>query len=219
MSDLFRSVLNGSGSDPLVGSTVEAGQYRLQVKSKIAEGGFACIYQATNESTGETLAVKRLLSNDAERKQDAIREASLLRKMNHKNIVKFVTGKYPGIHQFFYQKKLLAAQMGNNAAGYEELLVVMEWCPAGVPDLLRERGGFLDRQETTKVFYQACSAIGVLHKMSPPAVHRDIKGENLLISSQGIIKLCDFGSVTTQTVRKIYKNHKILTNLLVHTRR
>ena len=104
--------------------------------------------------------------------------------------------------------------MGNNAAGYEELLVVMEWCPAGVPDLLRERGGFLDRQETTKVFYQACSAIGVLHKMSPPAVHRDIKGENLLISSQGIIKLCDFGSVTTQTVRKIYKNHKILTNLV-----
>ena len=94
MSDLFRSVLNGSGSDPLVGSTVEAGQYRLQVKSKIAEGGFACIYQATNESTGDTLAVKRLLSNDAERKQDAIREASLLRKMNHKNIVKFVTGKF-----------------------------------------------------------------------------------------------------------------------------
>ena len=93
MSDLFRSVLNGSGSDPLVGSTVEAGQYRLQVKSKIAEGGFACIYQATNESSGETLAVKRLLSNDAERKQDAIREASLLRKMNHKNIVKFVTGR------------------------------------------------------------------------------------------------------------------------------
>ena len=206
MSDLFRSVLNGSGSDPLVGSTVEAGQYRLQVKSKIAEGGFACIYQATNESTGETLAVKRLLSNDAERKQDAIREASLLRKMNHKNIVKFVTGKFPGFFtSFSYQKMIisLAAQMGNNAAGYEELLVVMEWCPAGVPDLLRERGGFLDRQETTKVFYQACSAIGVLHKMSPPAVHRDIKGENLLISSQGIIKLCDFGSVTTQTVKKI----------------
>ena len=78
-------------------------KYRLQVKSKIAEGGFACIYQATNESSGETLAVKRLLSNDAERKQDAIREASLLRKMNHKNIVKFVTGKkYRGYHIRLY---------------------------------------------------------------------------------------------------------------------
>ena len=113
----------------------------------------------------------------------------MLRKLNHKNIVRFVT----------------AAQMGNNAAGYEELLIVMEWCPAGVPDLLTERGGVLDRAETIKVFYQACSAIGVLHKMNPPATHRDIKGENLLISQQGVIKLCDFGSVTTQTVRLLIK--------------
>ena len=96
---------------------------------------------------------------------------------------------------------ILAAQMGNNSAGYEELLVVMEWCPCGVPDLLRDRGGFLDRSETTKVFYQASAAIGVLHKMQPPCTHRDIKGENLLISSDGTIKLCDFGSVTSQNVR------------------
>jgi len=93
MSDYFRSVLNGSGGDPLVGSTVEAGQYRLQIRGKIAEGGFACIYKAQNEANGETLAVKRLLSNDKERKQDAIREASILRKINHKNVVKFVTGR------------------------------------------------------------------------------------------------------------------------------
>ena len=44
--------------------------------------------------------------------------------------------------------------MGNNAAGYEELLIVMEWCPAGVPDLLQDRGGVLNRADTIKVFYQ-----------------------------------------------------------------
>ena len=93
MSDLFRSVLNGGGnSDPLVGSTVEAGQHRLGVRAKVAEGGFACIYRAQSETTGETYAIKRLLSNDNERRQEAIREASLLRKLNHKNIVKFITG-------------------------------------------------------------------------------------------------------------------------------
>lgn len=91
MSDLFRSVMNGS-SDPLVGSTVEAGQHRLAVRAKVAEGGFACIYRAQSETSGETYAVKRLLSNDSERRQEAIREASLLRKLNHKNIVKFITG-------------------------------------------------------------------------------------------------------------------------------
>ena len=63
MSDLFRSVLSSGGSDPLVGSTVEAGQHRLLVKNKIAEGGFACIYRAQGDN-GDDFAVKRLLSND-----------------------------------------------------------------------------------------------------------------------------------------------------------
>ena len=62
------------------------------VKAKVAEGGFACIYRATSETTQETYAIKRLLSNDNERRQEGIREATLLRKMNHKNIVKFITG-------------------------------------------------------------------------------------------------------------------------------
>ena len=59
----------------------------------MAEGGFAVVYHGTNEMTGEGVAVKRLLSNDSERKKDAIREASLLRKLDHQNIVKFITGE------------------------------------------------------------------------------------------------------------------------------
>ena len=49
--------------------------------------------------------------------------------------------------------------MGNNAAGYEELLIVMEWCPAGVPDLLQDRGGVLNRADTIKVFYQVAGLV------------------------------------------------------------
>ena len=100
MSDLFRSVMGGS-SDSLVGSIVEAGSHRLNISKKVAEGGFAVVYRAVSENSGETVAVKRLLSNDAERKKDAIREASLLRKLNHKNIVKFVTGERKDwVHDF-----------------------------------------------------------------------------------------------------------------------
>ncbi|CBY34321.1 unnamed protein product [Oikopleura dioica] len=176
MADLFRSMMGGQ-SDGLVGSVVEAGQHRLNVTKKVAEGGFAIVYKATNEMSGQTVAIKRLLSSDPGRKKEVIREAGLLKKMNHKNIVGFVT----------------AAQVGKNAAGYDELLVVMEWCPIQVTDLMKDRGGFLNRKETTKVMYQAASAIGALHKLNPPHIHRDIKGENLLLTQGGIVKLCDFG--------------------------
>ena len=62
MSDLFRSVLNGSGGDALVGSTVEAGQFRLQIQKKVAEGGFACIYIATNEENNQLRLVFCILT-------------------------------------------------------------------------------------------------------------------------------------------------------------
>ena len=43
-------------------------------------------------------------------------------------------------------------------------------------------------------------AVATLHGSHPPIIHRDLKLENLLISSSRTgIKLCDFGSATTET--------------------
>lgn len=40
-----------------------------------------------------------------------------------------------------------------------------------------------------------------MHSQAPPIIHRDLKIENLLISSESTIKLCDFGSATVEVFR------------------
>jgi serine/threonine protein kinase len=49
------------------------------------------------------------------------------------------------------------------------------------------------------IFASASRAIGYLHSQQPPLVHRDIKPENMLLASDGLWKLCDFGSVVVDT--------------------
>lgn len=58
----------------------------------------------------------------------------------------------------------------------------------------------IDPATILKIAYQMARAIGHMHGQSPPITHRDIKIENFLIcpDSQSI-KLCDFGSATTET--------------------
>uniref|UniRef100_A0A673HNL0 Cyclin-G-associated kinase-like n=1 Tax=Sinocyclocheilus rhinocerous TaxID=307959 RepID=A0A673HNL0_9TELE len=59
-----------------------------------------------------------------------------------------------------------------------------------------EQRGPMSCDTLLKIFYQSCRAVQHMHKQSPPVIHRDLKIENLLISHQGTIKLCDFGSAT-----------------------
>ena len=49
-----------------------------------------------------------------------------------------------------------------------------------------------------RIFYQATKAVAHMHSQSPPIVHRDIKIENYLLGDDKKLKLCDFGSATSE---------------------
>ncbi|XP_036382245.1 cyclin-G-associated kinase isoform X2 [Megalops cyprinoides] len=194
---LFQSALDflaGPGSsgaasrdqNDFVGQTVELGDMKLRIKRVIAEGGFAFVYEAQDIGSGKDYALKRLLSNEEEKNKAIIQEVCFMKKLSgHPNVVQFCS----------------AASIGKEESdtGQAEFLILTELCKGQLVDFIKkvELKGPMSCDTVLKIFYQSCRAVQHMHKQKPPIIHRDLKIENLLISHQGTIKLCDFGSATT----------------------
>ncbi|KAI7813078.1 cyclin-G-associated kinase [Triplophysa rosa] len=195
---LFQSALDflagpgGSGAaasrdqNDFVGQVVELGELKLRIKRVIAEGGFAFVYEAQDLGSSKEYALKRLLSHEEEKSKAIIQEVCFMKKLSgHPNIVQFCSAA--------------SISKEESDTGQAEFLILTELCRGQLVDFVKrvEQKGPMSCDTVLKVFYQSCRAVQHMHKQSPPIIHRDLKIENLLISHQGTIKLCDFGSSTT----------------------
>ncbi|XP_057655522.1 cyclin-G-associated kinase [Diorhabda carinulata] len=196
MSELFKSAFeyfssptNGQNENSFVGHTIEISNVQLKIKKVIAEGGFAIVFVAQDTATGKDYALKRLLAADEESKNNIIKEINILKKISgHPHIIQYLFASY--------------IDKSQTQHGQFEFLLVTELCPGGsLVDILKSRSSAFDVETITKIFYQTCKAVAHLHSQNPPIIHRDLKIENLLISAESTIKLCDFGSATTDVFR------------------
>uniref|UniRef100_A0A8C9YU93 Cyclin-G-associated kinase n=1 Tax=Sander lucioperca TaxID=283035 RepID=A0A8C9YU93_SANLU len=194
---LFQSALDflaGPGSsgaasrdqNDFVGQVVELGDLKLRIKRVIAEGGFAFVYEAQDMSSGKDYALKRLLSHEEEKNKEIIQEVCFMKKLSgHPNMVQFCSAA--------------SISKEESDTGQAEFLILTELCKGQLVDFIKrvEQRALLSCDTVLKIFYQTCRGVQHMHKQKPPITHRDLKIENLLISNQGTIKLCDFGSATT----------------------
>ena len=137
--------------------------------SKIGKGAFGVVHIGMNTESGRLMAVKSIGLERVGMK-DLRREIDLLRSLEHENIV-----QYYGALQ----------EKGN-------LLIFQEWVAGGsVTELLDKFGPFtLDVCRT--YLYQTLTGLSYLHGNN--IMHRDIKGSNILVSNDGVVKLADFGA-------------------------
>ncbi|XP_064624452.1 cyclin-G-associated kinase-like isoform X2 [Lineus longissimus] len=192
MSDFIKSAIgifsNSSGGhdNDFVGQYVELGDQKLRIRKVIAEGGFAFVFVAQDLASGKEYALKRLLANSEEKNKAIVQEVCFLKKLSgHPNIVSFIS----------------AATIGKEESdhGQSEYLILTELCSGGqLVDVLASLPKPLTCDEVIQIFAQTCKAVHHMHKQKPPVIHRDLKIENLLLSSRGFIKLCDFGSATSK---------------------
>ena len=156
-------------ADALIGRVLD-GRYR--VGPKIARGGMATVYEATDLRLDRTVAVKVMhegLADDEEFVRRFQREARSAARLAHHNVVAvFDTGDDHGT-----------------------LFLVMEYVPGlTLRDLIRKEAP-MSPAKALAMIEPVLSALAAAHDAG--ILHRDVKPENVLLADDGRVKVADFG--------------------------
>lgn len=161
--------MSTSTTDPLIGRLIDG---RYHVRSRIARGGMATVYLATDQRLDRLVAVKIMhghLADDSQFKERFIQEARSAARLAHPNVVNVF-------------------DQGQDA---ESAYLVMEYLPGiTLRELLQEYGA-LTPEQTMDITEAVLSGLAAAHKAG--IVHRDLKPENVLLADDGRIKIGDFG--------------------------
>lgn len=152
---------------------------RYLILRKVGQGGMAAVYQAADtQFSGAQWAIKEM-SDAALSAQDRhyavqsfLREAELLRSLNHPNLPRVVDvftegGKHYLVMEFVFGKTL--------------------------QELLTQRNTPFSEREVLPWALQLCDVLAYLHSQTPKIIFRDLKPGNIMVTPQGQVKLIDFG--------------------------
>uniref|UniRef100_A0A8C5DEW8 non-specific serine/threonine protein kinase n=1 Tax=Gouania willdenowi TaxID=441366 RepID=A0A8C5DEW8_GOUWI len=160
----------------------------------IGKGTYGKVYRVTNKKDGSQAAVKVLDPiNDVDEEIEA--EYNILRSLsNHPNVVKF-------FGMFYKSDKLSGGQ----------LWLVLELCNGGaVTELIKSllmRGQRLQEPVISYILYSAL--LGLQHLHNNRIIHRDVKGNNILLTTEGGVKLVDFGVSAQLTSARLRRNTSV----------
>ncbi|XP_032352125.1 serine/threonine-protein kinase Nek3 isoform X2 [Camelus ferus] len=161
---LGEPVVTAAGGPSMDGYTV------LRV---IGEGSFGRALLVHQESSNRMFAMKEIrLPKSPSDTHNSRKEAVLLAKMKHPNIVAF--------------------KESFEAEGH--LYIVMEYCDGGdlMQKIKHQKGKLFPEDMILNWFTQMCLGVNHIHKKR--VLHRDIKSKNVFLTQNGKVKLGDFGS-------------------------
>jgi eukaryotic-like serine/threonine-protein kinase len=149
---------------------------RYTVEKTLGRGGMATVELARDTELDRRVAVKRLfasLADDTVFRQRFLREARMAAALSHPNLVAvFDVGDEDGLPY-----------------------IVMEYVDGETLADLMRRTGPVPPDRAVDLLLQVCA--GLQHAHAAGLVHRDIKPQNLLVRSDGVVKIADFGIART----------------------
>ncbi|KAJ6917811.1 serine/threonine-protein kinase [Populus alba x Populus x berolinensis] len=140
---------------------------------KIGSGTYSNVYKARDLLTGKVVALKKVRFDNLEPESVKFmaREILILRRLNHPNVVKL--------------EGLVTSRMSCS------LYLVFEYMEHDLAGLAASPAVKFTEAQVKCYMHQLLSGLEHCHKRG--VLHRDIKGSNLLIDNEGILRIADFG--------------------------
>ncbi|MEE9166653.1 MAG: protein kinase [Candidatus Neomarinimicrobiota bacterium] len=171
----------------MIGQTIS----HYKILEKLGEGGMGVVYKAEDLKLDRYVALKFLpahLSSSDEDKQRFIHEAKAASALEHPNIMT--------IHEI------------DDAEG--EIFIAMEYVKGETLKDKLEKGP-LKTKELLNIAIPVAEGLNAAH--SKEIIHRDIKSENIMISTEGLVKIMDFGLAKRKGVTRVTKEGSTLGTL------
>ncbi|XP_030609701.1 uncharacterized protein LOC115797301 [Archocentrus centrarchus] len=148
---------------------------RYESLGPVGEGSYGTVLKCRHRDTGRLVAIKKFTDSDDDKmvKKIAHREIKLLRQLRHDNLVNLL--------EVWKRRR--------------RWYLVFEFVDRTLLDDLEQNPSGLELNTCRQYLHQILRAAAFCHQQN--IIHRDIKPENILISQEGVVKLCDFGFART----------------------
>ncbi len=149
--------------------------HTYELLEQLGQGGMGVVYKARHIHFDEIYAIKRLWEQFSSNEMVLnlfLNEAKILRKLNHKNIVR--------VTDFFSLEN--------------QNYIVMEYIKGrSLDEVIKKEVGPIRRERAINLFKQMLEGVAYIHNQSETIIHRDIKPLNILVTEDDIVKITDFG--------------------------
>lgn len=142
----------------------------------LGQGSLGSVFCALEQSSGQVIAVKEVLVDQSdvsemEFKASLENEVKILKNLKHPSIVSYLGHDYIDSSLYIY----------------------LEYMPGGSLTQLMASFGAFEEHLAAVYARELLEGLEYLHSRKPAVLHRDIKGGNVLVSSDCHVKLADFG--------------------------